>query len=62
LPNGSAQKWQSSDPAIAAINENTGEVKAISIGKTKITNGNTFGWLYVTTIERIDQVSYQQTV
>lgn len=50
LPGSSAGKWQSSDPNVATINEKTGEATAIAKGKTKITNGNTFGWLHVTPV------------
>jgi hypothetical protein len=53
LPNTSAGKWQSSDSSVAKIDPTSGVATAISPGKVKITNGNTFGWLYVSTVAGI---------
>jgi hypothetical protein len=50
LPNNSAGKWQSSDNSVAKIDSSTGLATALAPGKTKIINGNVFGWLYVTTV------------
>jgi hypothetical protein len=50
LPSNSAGKWQSSDSSVAKIDAATGVAAALSPGKTKITSGNVFGWLYVTTV------------
>lgn len=60
LPQGTSNKWKSSDPQIASINEKTGEVKALAIGKSKISNGNVFGTIQVTMVTTIEQVSYTQ--
>lgn len=60
LPQESTNKWRSSEPQVASINEKTGEVKALALGKSKISNGNVFGTVHVTKVTRVEQVSYTQ--
>lgn len=60
LPSNSAGRWQSSDSRVAKIDGNTGLATALSVGKTKIGNGNTFGWLHVQEVKSVEQANYNK--
>ena len=44
LPTYRDVKWTSSNPSVATVNENSGEITALSVGKTNITATTTNGW------------------
>ena len=60
LPSNSAGKWQSSEPKVAKIDTNTGIATGLSVGKTKISNGNTVGWLHVQEVKSVEQLNYNK--